>query len=72
MKGKGHQVFNYTDNIYATNEVFTSKKKAKEFIVGFRKRFDKQGYYRNNRMEKISPAHIDLEIIPEDFSPYKK
>jgi len=69
---KGHRVFNYTDNLYASPEVFTSKKKAKEFIVGFRKRYEAQGYYRNNRMEKIDPKHIDLEVIPEDFNPLKK
>lgn len=65
-------VFNYTDNIYASPEVFTSKKKAKEFIVEFRKRYEQQGYYKTNQLEKISPAHIDLEVIPEDFSPFKK
>ncbi len=65
-------VFNYTDNIYASYETFFTKRKAKEFIRKFRKRYDKQGYYRNNRWEKINPKHIDLEIIPADFNPFGK
>jgi hypothetical protein len=69
---KGLMVFNYTDNIYASTDVFPSKKKANEFINGFRKRFEAQGYYRDNRMNKVAPKDIDLLAIPEDFSPLKK
>ena len=68
----GYHVFNYTDNIYASAEIILTKKEAKEFIRKFRKRYSKQGYYRNNRLEKINPKHIDLEIIPADFSPFRK
>lgn len=66
----GYHVFNYTDNIYASAEPILTKKKAKEFIREFRNRYNKQGYYRNNRWGKIKPKDIDLEIIPENFSPY--
>lgn len=68
--GRGYKVFNYTDNIYATDEVFSKHKDAKEFIVAFRKRFEKQGYYRDNRWRKLKPSEIDLLVIPENFSPY--
>ena len=68
----GYHVFNYTDNIYASAEPMFTKKEAKEFIQAFRSRFNKQGYYRNNRWEKIHPKDIDLEIIPADFNPFKK
>jgi hypothetical protein len=71
VKG-GYMVFNYTDNIYASPEVYRTQKEAKEFIKSFRKRFEKQGYYKTNRLERLNPEHIDLEVIPEDFSPFRK
>tara|TARA_Y100000592_G_scaffold101114_1_gene185604 strand:+ start:1558 stop:4521 length:2964 start_codon:yes stop_codon:yes gene_type:complete len=69
--GKGYKVFNYTDNIYASDETFTSVANAKKFIKDFRKRFEAQGYYRDNRQNKISPNHIDLEVIKSSFNPYR-
>jgi len=63
-------VFNYTDNIYASNEVFKTKKEANDFIKSFRNRFKSQGYYRDNRMNKIPIKEIDLLAIPEDFNPF--
>lgn len=68
----GYKVFNYTDNIYATDEIFSNKEKAKAFKDAFRKRFEIQGYYRDNRLNKIDPKHIDLETIPADFNPLQK
>lgn len=67
----GYKIFNYTDNIYATDEIFKTKKEANQFIDSFRKRYKKQGYYRTNKMDKISIEHIDLEIIPKDFNPFR-
>ena len=67
-----YKIFNYTDNIYATNDRFYTQKKAKAFIRKFRTKFKKRGYYWGNRWEKIAPKDIDLEIIPADFNPYKK
>lgn len=66
----GYHVFNYTDNIYASTEPIPTKMEAKEFIQRFRNRYNRQGYYRNNRWEQIKPKDIDLEIIPANFSPY--
>ena len=71
-KNIGYQIFNYTDNIYASAETIYSLQKAKILIREFRNRYKKQGYYRNNRLEKINPKHIDLEIIPADFNPFRK
>ena len=68
----GYNVFNYTDNIYATDEVFKTKALANKFIKEFRNRFVNQGYYRDNRMNKINIEDIDLLAIPSDFNPYKK
>ena len=68
----GYNVFNYTDNIYATDEVFKTKALANKFIKEFRSRFANQGYYRDNRMNKINIQDIDLLEIPSDFNPFKK
>jgi len=68
---KGYSVFNYTDNIYATDEVFKTKKLANDFIKEFRNRFSKQGYYRDSNMNKIDVKDIDLLAIPSDFNPFK-
>jgi hypothetical protein len=68
----GYNVFNYTDNIYATDEVFKTKALANKFIKEFRNRFANQGYYRDNRMNKINIQDIDLLAIPSDFNPLKK
>ena len=70
--GKGYNVFNYTDNIYATDEVFKTEKLANDFIKEFRNRFSKQGYYRDNQMNKIDIEDIDLLAIPSDFNPFGK
>lgn len=67
----GFKVFNYTDNVYATDEVFINKSDANKFISEFRKRYENQGYYRDNRMNKISPSEIDLLAIPKEFNPYR-
>ena len=70
--GTGFMVFNYTDDIYASPDVFPTQAKANEFIAQFRKRFDAQGYYRDNNWNKIAPKDIDLLAIPKDFNPLKK
>lgn len=70
--GTGFMVFNYTDNIYASPDVFSNKTKANEFIAQFRKRFEGQGYYRDNNWNKMAPKDIDLLAIPTDFNPFKK
>jgi hypothetical protein len=68
--GKKYMVFNYTDDIYASNDVFKTKKEANDFIKSFRKRYEGQGYYRDNRMNKIDIEDIDLMVIPSDFNPF--
>ena len=67
----GYMVFNYTDNLYATNEVFQTKNDAKRFIDEFKKRFVLQGYYRDSNMNKIDINDIDLYVLDADFNPYK-
>ena len=67
----GYMVFNYTDNLYATNEVFQTKNDAKRFIDEFKKRFVLQGYYRDSNMNKIDINDVDLYVLDADFNPYK-
>lgn len=69
---KGYNVFNYTDNLYANDEVFKTKKLANDFIKEFRNRYSKQGYYRDSQMNKIDIKDIDLLAIPSNFNPFKK
>jgi len=68
---KGFQVFNYTDNIFASPETFKDKKSANNFIKKFRDRFKTQGYYRDNRWNKIDPKDIELEVIPTGFKVFE-
>jgi hypothetical protein len=70
--GKGYKVFNYTDDIFASDKTFSNRTKANDFIKEFRKKYEGQGYYRDNRMRKIDVKDIDLLAIPSDFNPYKK
>ena len=70
FSSKGYMVFNYTDDIYATDEVFKTKKLANDFIKEFISKFAKQGYYRDNQMNKIDVEDIDLLVIPSDFNPF--
>lgn len=71
-KKQNFRVFNYTDNIFASELTFTSLKEANLFIDEFRQKFKiAQGYYFTNNRERISPNDIDLLAIPENFNPYK-
>ena len=69
--GNGYMVFNYTDNLYASNDIFATKKEANNFISQFRKRFEQQGYYRDSNMNKIDIDDIDLLVIDENFNPFR-
>jgi hypothetical protein len=69
--GNGYMVFNYTDNLYASNDIFATKKEANNFIAQFRKRFEQQGYYRDSNMNKIDIDDIDLLVIDESFNPFR-
>ena len=65
-----YMVFNYTDNIYASPEIYKTRREAKSFIKSFRQIFEAQGYYKDNQLNKIQPSEIDLEMISSDFSPF--
>lgn len=55
-------VWNGTDNIPATPILFDTKDEAESFCNDFRKRYEKQGYYRDNQWNKIAPEDIILII----------
>lgn len=64
-------IWNDTDNIPASWETFTTKKKAEKRIEELRDNFRKtQGYYRTNRWEKISPDEIGYRVINLKFSKF--
>jgi hypothetical protein len=64
-------IWNDTDNIPATIEVFDTKAKAEKRINDLRDNFRKtQGYYRTNRWEKISPDDIQYRVINLKFSKF--
>ena len=56
-------IWNGTDGITATQDTYTSKKKAQQVIDDKRQQYkDIQGYYRDNRWNKIDPDDIDYQI----------
>jgi hypothetical protein len=55
-------VWNNEDNLLASPKEFKTVYEAIEFMDAFRKRYEKQGYYRNNRWEQIAPEDIDLDV----------
>lgn len=57
-------VENRTDDIPAWPEPFESMSEAREFIRAFRARYEKQGYYLTVDGLRISPEHVELEIVP--------
>ena len=67
MKKKRYFVWNNMDDISTHQGFFDSKKEAEEFIDNFVKRYEPQGYYRNNNWDKISLKELKsyLEIIEE-------
>jgi len=59
-------VMNREDGVMASPKVFKSIADAGKFMEEFRKGYEKQGYYKNSRGEKINPEDIALEIMPKD------
>lgn len=66
--GNKYIIYNGTDGITASPCTFTSKKKAQEVIEKLREGYRHQGYYRDNRWNKIAPEDIDYRIIRIDKS----
>jgi len=62
MKTKKYSVWNKTDDIPASFEPLTMEE-AEKFIREFPKKYERQGYYKTNRWEKISPASVVLKIF---------
>jgi hypothetical protein len=58
----GYLVFNRTDGVYASPDLFKTIEEAEQFIAEFPKRYERQGYYRTSRWEKIAPEEVLLKI----------
>lgn len=60
-------IFNATDGVTASDKRFKKTETAEAHIKKLRNGFKKnQGYYRDNRGNRISPDDIRYEVIPED------
>ena len=59
-----YRIFNNTDDIPCDfNRTYTSKKKVEARIEEMREMFrNVQGYYKDNRGNRISPDDIDYQI----------
>ena len=58
-------LFNETDGIYADANDYKTRKEAKKGIENFLRRFDHQGYYFTNRMERIPVSEVVISIRKE-------
>lgn len=67
LKPKKKVVFNATDGIFASPDSFTPEE-AKQFIKDFPLRYERQGYYRNRRGEKMDPKLVKLVILNQGES----
>jgi hypothetical protein len=65
----GFMVWNATDGIYASGDIFPTKKAADAFVRSFPKRFAGQGYYLTSGRERIFPEDVDLRIIKAGDAP---
>jgi hypothetical protein len=63
---KEYIVMNNTDGITASMDSFKTVAQAKKFIADFPKRYEAQGYYRNNKWEKMDPKDVELEVVQID------
>ena len=66
---KGYRVWNETDGIYASPELFKTREEATAFANQFLKRFEQQGYYLNSRGEMLLPREVDIMVTQEDDTP---
>lgn len=64
--GTAFLLWNETDQVSASPDTFPSKAEAEAFAAKFRKRFERQGFYRNVRGEHIAPSDIELVVVPVD------
>lgn len=61
-------VWNMTDKICASHNAMSSSQ-ADQFIKSFPKRYGAQGYYRNNKGEKMNPSDVELLKLPVGLFP---
>jgi len=60
----GFLLWNATDGIFASPENFATRADAEAFAVKFRKRFDRQGFYRDIRGQHLDPQDVILRAVP--------
>ena len=58
-----YEVWNGTDGLPATDQIFRTEEESEQFCQEFRDRFATHlGYYLTNRMERIRPSEIILIV----------
>ena len=70
-------VWNHMDGIPVTSQIFNSLNQAVKFTNDWVKRFETQGYYKDNKWNKIALSDIEVDIYKLEkgetaytFSPY--
>jgi|CXWL01.1.fsa_nt_gi hypothetical protein len=59
-----YQLFNETDQLLASQNIFDSEEKAKAYADTLRQRFLAQGYYLTTRGTRIRPEEVKLIVVP--------
>jgi hypothetical protein len=60
-------LWNETDGISASHDLFKTEAEAEAFAKRFRKRFEVQGYYLTFDLRRISPVEGVLIAAPASF-----
>jgi len=55
-------IWNGTDQITATPDIYKTREEAEGLIPALRDRYRAQGWYRDNRWNKINPDDIQYEV----------
>ena len=63
-KRSGFSLWNETDQVFASPDRFRTRKAATAYAASFRERYKPQGYYLTAGGYRISPADVELVILP--------
>ena len=66
IKRIAYQLWNYTDQVFASPDTFKSRELAQAYAGEFRKRFLAQGFYRTTEGVRIAPEDLKLVIVASE------
>ena len=64
--GMEYQLFNETDQLMVSPEIFNTKEKAEACAHALRQRFVVQGYYLTALGTRIKPEYVKLVVVLVD------